>query len=392
MKFQRGSLIACSLVAVLLAIAGTASAKDAVVVTIPSGGAPGAIGIDANGNPLSPGTYAIGTIQLQYSDISSTWVSGPFTTFTMHIAIQHGHSNPSTNYPANVYFRQAGHGLDLTVTGCTNLTDATFANEVLTLGGSDAAADCTVQVSIPQVDPALNFDGSVLVGNLQMDTDPGTHLDTVTTVQVHVMLVFPSATCLKLYNVITDNGVANSADPFVINAYYDSPSPAHPDGTIQNTSPTNPADVVYVVNTCVASYTVDIKINLQGNFKTSGDMNMGLFTSTTFDVNTNTLPGTDFSLFTGPSNSTTGTSACLASQTIPGGNTLLARDKMLFDATTISGNVSNLSGYTAQGTNFTGTFTSFFSGVYVAGSSCVTASTDSTPPSITLGLGYQVRY
>jgi hypothetical protein len=170
MSFKKLVVIFSSIL--FLAVAATAFGKDSVVASIPSGGAPNAIGIDASGNPLSPGTYAIGTLKLYYSDVASSWSPGLFTSFKLDIKVQTGKPNPPTVYPADVKFWQAGSGLDLTVTGCTDLVDATFSNSTLTLNGSDAEAECTVQVSIPAVDPSMNFDGAELVGNLQMSTPP----------------------------------------------------------------------------------------------------------------------------------------------------------------------------------------------------------------------------
>jgi hypothetical protein len=216
---MRKSFIYAAVVAALAIClgAGGAWAKDAVMTSIPAGGAPGALGIDENGNPLSSGTYAIGTLKLHYSDIENSWTPGEFANFTLNIRLKEGKPKPPTSYPADVHFRQVGSGLGLAVTGCVNVTNTAFTDSTLPLGGLGAEANCNVQVTIPTQDPAMNFGGALLVGNLQMETDAGVHLDTVTTVQVRVMLVFPTA-CLRLFNVITTNGVNSVVETYNIGA------------------------------------------------------------------------------------------------------------------------------------------------------------------------------
>jgi hypothetical protein len=387
MKSINRVLVVCSLIVVFLVSSAAAFAKDAAVVTIPAGGAPDAMGIDANGNPLSAGTYAIGTLKLLYSNVDTMWIPGEFTNFTLHIATQQGHDKLATSYPANVYFRQSGRGLVLEVTDCTSTTGATFNinNSVLILPNSAATADCNVKVSIPQVDESLNFDGSVLVGNLQLETDPRTHLDTVTSVQVRTMLVFPEATCLRLFNVITNNGVDAVVTDFGIGAWYGSPSPSHPDGQIKTpTNPSEPADLVYVVNTCGFSEDVYVKIDLESHFATDPPNNMGFYTSATFDENSS-IP-TDWGDFSSSSNATIADPACLH-LVIAANSSVAYKDKMELASTM----TSQLPGYTSDGTTWTGTFQSFLSGVYT-NNTCTTLSTESSPQSIALDLDFTVTY
>ena len=373
----------------LLALAGTTFAKDSVVASIPLGGAPGAIGIDASGNPLSPGTYAVGTLKLHYSDVASTWTAGFFTNFTLHIAVQTGKPKPPTVYPANLQFWQAGSGLGLTVTACTNLVDASFSNSTLTLNDSSAQADCTVQVSIPPQDPSMNFDGAELVGNLQMSTDPGTHLDTVTTIQVHIMLVIPNA-CLKLYNVITDNGVTYVVDTYQIGA---KSNPSGQAGNVQTKSPNNPSDLVYIVNTCAESYPVDIGVNLQSHFAPSPSTgnNLFFFSSSVFDQNPDDfLTSWGNNEFSQAATPTQGASSlCLVNKTVAANTTYLVKEGIdLTDSNVIT--LPNYPGSTLV--DFDGTFSSFTSGVFNANSNCSVGSSLAIPNSVTLPLDFSVTY
>jgi hypothetical protein len=368
--------------------AGSAWAKDAVMASITE--APDAIGIDENGNPYSPGTYAIGTIKLHYSNIATSWEPGEFSNFTLHIEVKQGKPKPPTTYPVALHFRDVGAGLNLAVTGCDNMINSSFADSTLTLGGPDAEADCNVRVTIPDVDDSLDFDGALLVGNLQMETEARAHLDTVTTVQVRVMLVFPDEeACLRLYNVITNNGVTQVVENLQINPKSNPPSQV---GDIQNTTPNNIADVVYVVNTCQDPYTVDIGIALESHFKADPappGNSVAYFSSDTFDPDSESLTDVwedEFDKLGSPDQGAA--SLCLDSKTIAGGTTYLIKAGIKLIPT----NVSDLPGYTDPLTDFDNTFSSFTSGVFDDASNCSDASADSDPNNITLDLDFSVIY
>jgi hypothetical protein len=64
-----------------------------------------------------------------------------------------------------------------------------------------------VNINIPASvasNPSFQVDGSELVDNLQMVTPNRSNLDTVTTIQVHLLLAHPTD-CLKAYSFITNN-------------------------------------------------------------------------------------------------------------------------------------------------------------------------------------------
>jgi hypothetical protein len=372
---------------------GGAWAKDAVQASITDVESPGAIGIDVNGNPYSPGTCAIGTIKLHYSDVESMWTPGLFSSFTLHVEVKEGKAKPPTTYLANVHFRDVGAGLGLVVTECPTLVNATFANSTLTLGGTNAQADCKVEVWIPDLDDSWNFDGALLVGNLQMDTDAGSHLDTVTTVQVRVMLVTPDdEACLKLYNVITDSGVTKVVDSLGIKAKN---NPAAQAGNIQTQTPNNIADVVYVVNTCPDPYTVNLGIALESDFKADPappGNSVAYFSSSTFDPDSETLVDAwgDFTNLPPP---VPGASTlCLTNKTIAGNTTYLIKAGIALIPTNVSALPSYPGGLPTIFTPFTGTFSSFTFGVYDAGATCTTLSSLADPNNITLDLDFSVTY
>jgi hypothetical protein len=212
----------------------------------------------------------------------------------------------------------------------------------------------------------------------------------VTTIQIHIMLVFPNA-CLKLYNVITDNGVT-----FVVDTYGIAAKSTPHLGDIKNTSPQGPSDVVYVVNTCPESYPVDIGVNLQSDFTpapASPGHSLAFFSSNTFDPNSESLIdawGNDE--FGSPSSTAIGAaSLCLVNKTVLANTTYLVTAG--FDLLATITSVSQLPSYPGTlGTAFTGTFSSFTSGVFNANSSCGVGSSLAQPNSITLPLNFSVTY
>jgi hypothetical protein len=351
-------------------------AKDAVQASVVA--APGAT-IEINGNPYSAGTYAVGTIRLTYAEAGSVWNSGDFTDFTMGIQIKEGSGSPTTSYPVTLHFSQTGSSnLQLAVTNCSDLTDASWdgSGSNLTLQSSSAKASCNVNVSVGDVDPALNYDGSELVGNLQMGTIPsGAHLDTVTTIQVKIKLVDPT-TCLRLFNVITDFDSATEVNNLGIGAKNN--------GTIRNTSPNNLADAVYLVNTCSTDFYADLLLTLDPHFAptpASPGHSVFFFTSESFDPDTETLGEalTDGAFV--DAGSTQGSqNTCLGNQKIAANSALLIKVKNHLATEGISGlPVSN-------------GFTGFSSAVFYPESGCTgSLDPDADPNPLNLSLPFSVN-
>jgi hypothetical protein len=240
----------------MLAVATTAAAGDAVKasVTIPAG-QPTPI-IQQNGTGLTPGTYAVGTIQLFYTVQAFQFPVGDFAAFNLGMVVEAGKPNPPTAYAVPLTLEQTGSSNVI-------LTRDTAAFSV----GSASWTDSTlVRISIPAGVP--NVDGTDLVGNLQMVAPGSNHLDTVTTIQVHIKLVHPTA-CLKLYNFITDEAFTAIVTTTSVNVNSNK-------NKVTATAPFGQfSDNVLVVNTCAVAQTFDVKMSLDPWFSTSPSGNPG---------------------------------------------------------------------------------------------------------------------
>ncbi len=258
-----------ALIAVTLAVtasAVTASAADAVqsAITIPSG-QPTPI-ITQNGTPYAQGTYAIGTIQLLYTVNALQFTTGQFACFNVGLSIDPGPSTGTqTAYSVNF--------LTLTQTGSSNviLTPDTAQFSVSGAAWSDGTRVC---ISIPSGVPS--DDGTVLVGNLQMDTPAQSHLKTTTSIQVKIMLVHPDpVACLKFYDFITDESFTTLVTSTTVNV--------NGKGKITATNPYGQfSDNLLVVNTCPTDVSFNLVAALSPWFSTNPVGNPGNATFTYF--------------------------------------------------------------------------------------------------------------
>lgn len=338
MKFRNRTFAVCAILA-LVAMAGTAAANDAAQasVAIPAG-QPVPI-IQQNGTGLTPGTYAIGTIQLFYTIQASQFPIGPFATFNLGLAIAQGKSNPATAYPVPLSLRQTGSS-NLT------LTPGTSAFSVTSAAWTDSTL---VTISIPPDVP--NVDGTDLVGNLQIEAPGQNHLDTVTMIQVHIKLVWPT-TCLKLYNFITDEQFTTvvTATDVNVNAKKNTVTSTNPFGQF--------SENVLVVNTCSAPQTFDVKVALDPWFTTnpSGNPGTAVFTFSTAGA----LDPDTFNIAAFGTGTAQGQALSLTNVTVAGGDMFL----MTVHISINKGNV-----WTGGAS---GTFSGFSAGLYVPGGTFTT--------------------
>src|SRR5215831_13705895 len=151
---------ATTLIASLLAVSFTCIAGDDIQASVTPTGAVTPV-VTTNGNPYSVGTFGVGTIQLWYTVTAYQFQAGSFATFQLGLTDVHYNGNPTTNYPVS---------LKLDQTGSTNLTFSASPSEFSPTGPGWAGTSL-VGISIPAtvpLDPSLNVDGAVLVGNLQL--------------------------------------------------------------------------------------------------------------------------------------------------------------------------------------------------------------------------------
>ena len=251
MKLQKTVLAACAVLA--LANAATAAADDAVRASVTPNTPPTPLVLQ-NGAGLTPGTYAIGTIQLFYTVQDFQFPTGPFATFDLGLAVAAGKTSPATAYPVDLTLRQTGSSQ-------LELTSDTSSFQVASAAWTGGTR---VTISIPE--GVSNDDGTDLVGNLQLEAAGRSHLDTPTTVQVHVKLVHPTS-CLKLYTFVTDQDFTQVVTSTTVNLT--------PRGKLSSTNPGQFSENVLVVNTCGVSETFDVNVALDPRFRTNPSGNPG---------------------------------------------------------------------------------------------------------------------
>jgi hypothetical protein len=241
--------------------------KDAVQASVdPSASAKQPI-VTMNGNPYSPGTYAIGTIQLFYDIQAYQFPSGELASFRLDLRNVHTSDGQDPSYPVS---------LQLVQIGSSNVV-LTPAASFFIVPGLGWTASTSVAVTIPasvSQNPALNADGTELVANLQIRTVPaGAKLDTPTTVQVHIRLVHPTA-CLKLYDFLTNQDLTASVSSLVVSSYKNGAKA----GLTKSTSVPQLSNNVMVVSTCSAAQTFDLALTVDSSFKSPNGNSVFTFT------------------------------------------------------------------------------------------------------------------
>jgi len=234
------------------------AAKDALMATVTANG----FTFEENGNPLSPGTYAIGTLKIFMIVSADEWPAD-LGVVMLDMAIREGSKpKPATMYDVPILLRQAGGELVLT----PNADEFTVTG----IGWSDSS---DIHISVPQEildDDAYNADGTQLVANLQIEpTVPGKHLDTVTTVKIFAKLVHPDATaCLRTVAFISDNGLSDNLS--LVTDGLALTYKVTPGFSFQNVSPPQPLYDVLVVNSCTESKSFDLDLAVDPGFSVPG--------------------------------------------------------------------------------------------------------------------------
>jgi hypothetical protein len=271
--------------AAILGFSDIACAKDALKVSVvPSA----AFTFDTNGNPLSSGTYAVGTIKIYMMVVGTTWPATLPNVVTLDLAVEQRKEKPATRYPVAIRLRDVGAGLILTpVLADFDFDDASWTDQSI------------VGVSVPQKiidDPAMNADGTVLVGNLQTETTARkSRFDTVTTVKIHAMLVHPVPDlCLKTATFVTNQplsrNLSSSSDGLDFTWGYKT---AGPNTTFEYTADPSPIrDNVIIVNTCTTEQYYDAKIGLPTGFQKKSSGNV-VDSSISMNANASSFPFSD---------------------------------------------------------------------------------------------------
>ncbi|VXC51174.1 hypothetical protein PSEUDO8AS_90141 [Pseudomonas sp. 8AS] len=226
-------------------------AKDAVRVTVE--GVDGGTVVQ-NGAFQTPGTFAVGTVKIDYPIIGMQFPADEtIKQFQLCLDTIEGKSKPATAYPAVV---------DLTQVGTPDVNLA-LSQSSLQFSGSGSLACTNVTVSVPGLvanDPDFQEDGTELVANLQLATGPRIHLDTVTTVKIHLTLVHPSEiACIRPLHMVANSGLDSSLSDTGITLSVNTK-------TFLNTSHQG-QHVVALVNTCADARTVGLDTTINANFE-----------------------------------------------------------------------------------------------------------------------------
>jgi hypothetical protein len=244
--------------ALLLAMASTAAfANDQVVSTVSNLPGPQATIVN-NGVPS-------GTIQLWYTVVGTAFPCGSFAQFSLGLTDTAGSNGQTPSYPVTLNLAPSGNGTPV------QLLAAPSQFNVSGPGWSDSSV-VTVSIDCTKVGTAT--DGQQIDGNLNEQTAPaGSHLDTISTIQAHIKLVFPSATaCLKLYSFQTDQDSGTLLTGVAVTA--------NKNGSVKATSPGTISGDALVVNTCGTSQTFDAKVGLDPQWQTVPNNNPGNATFT----------------------------------------------------------------------------------------------------------------
>lgn len=335
MKSKRTYMI-FSLALLLAAASGTAWANDEIdsTVTIPAG-QPTPI-IKNNG-------VETGTIQLIYT--ATSCAVGPFAQFSLNLKDVAGTTGTSPTYPITLSLKDDGKGTDAQASPSPNSFSVT--------GPSGTWSDSSL-VTI-NITSCSNFkDGAPLIANLQESTPSGSHLDTITSVNVHINAVVSSA-CLNLYSFETNQDTGSLLTSVSVNANK---------GSVKSTSPGQASVDALVANTCGSQLSFDLQVGLDPQWQTnpSGNPGNATFTYTTAGE---LDPVTDFSLITSLINSGTGTPQhevlCLQNVNLAAGDSFLA---------TVHSEI--ISGIAVSSLPSDGDF-DFSATIFAPGSSCGTA-------------------
>lgn len=352
-----------TMLAIIWGGAGTGIAfADAVQagVTIPSGEREPVM--TENGSGYTPGTYAVGTIHLNYTVIGMTFPTGPFAEFQLNVS-DFSSSGKMPAYPVSLALNQIG-------ADSLELTPSTSPLPVSGIGWNSSVRVRISILSTVASDPALNEDGDELVAKLQLVAD-NPHLKTPTDILVKIKLVHPTA-CLKVYDFITDASLANTITSTEINV--------NGKGKVTSTNPYGSlSHNVMVVNTCGALESFDLRVYLDPWFSTQPNNNPGnaVFTFATGGE----IDPAAFNIAAFGAGTAQGQNLCLQSVGVPAGATFLA---------TVHMNINN--GALAAPLVGANTFGGFTSTLTTPGSSCAGAPVQiANPNPASAPLSYSIR-
>ncbi len=249
-----------------------------------------------------------GNIRLLYTVIGTQFpcgVQNPFATLNLGMVDQMGSGPIRGSYPATLSLADSGNGTPV------QLSPAPASFTVNGIGWND---NSTVSLNIDCARLPSPTDGQVIDGQMNESTNHGSHLNTITSVQVHIMLVFPGNACLKLYSLESDQGTfeqLTSVTVIPLSAFTKStdPSAVSVDGL--------------VANTCTVPETFDMAINLGQYWQNNAGPNIA---SATYTYTTaGEFDPTNYGLAAWGTGTLQGETLCIANFTLQPGYSLLTR-------------------------------------------------------------------
>lgn len=282
-------------------LASTAAlANDEIVSTVTNGSGPQATIVN-NGVPS-------GTIQLWYSYVGASFPCGNFATFNVGLQDEAGNGKQMPTYPVALSLVQSGSGTPVQLSPSPD----SYTVSGQTWNNLASPETVTVNIDCSKLTGTL-YDGEDIVGNLNEQTVPnGSHLDTISTIQVHVVLVTPTA-CLKLYQFETyqDSGTSLASVQVVTN---------NKTGAVKSTNPGTISTDALVVNTCASTQNFDLGVALDPEWSTIPANNPGNATFA-YDITGAIDPGT--LNMTGLTGTPMGEGTCLQNVTLLAGDSYL---------------------------------------------------------------------
>lgn len=249
-----------------------------------------------------------GNIRLVYTVVGTQFPCGPqnpFATFNLGMVDQRGSGPIRGSYPASLSLADSGNGTPVQLVPAPN----TF-----TVNGIGWSDNSTVSINIDCGSLPPPMDGQVIDGQMNESTNTGSHLNTISTIQVHILLAFPANACLKLYSLESDQNtfdVLTDVKVIPMTAFTKStdPSAVSVDGL--------------VVNTCTVPEAYDIGINLGQFWENTAGPNVGsaTYTYTTQGV----FDPTNYGLAAWGTGTQQGETVCVKNFTLQPGYSFLMR-------------------------------------------------------------------
>jgi hypothetical protein len=247
-----------------------------------------------------------GNIRLVYTVIGTHFPCGPqnpFATFNLDMLDQQGNGSIRGSYPATLSLADSGNGTPVQLSP---------SPDTFTVNGIGWSDNSNVSVNIDCGSLPAPFDGQIIDGQMNQSANNNAHLNTVSSVQVHIMLVFPTA-CLKLYSFESDQ---NTFD--LLTSVKVVPKTAF----VKATNPSAVSVDGMVVNTCSDPQAFDIGINLGQYWTNTGaNINAATYTYTT----SGEVDPSNYGLSTWGVGTLQGQTLCIKNFTVQPGYSFLTR-------------------------------------------------------------------